>query len=567
MADAQDSLKAATALMMFGGDETNNNANESLRAVTTLVTAMSGTPATSSTDSMSKSLAVVKLKATTETEKNELQRLNNQMKEYLDNVKRLEAMNRAFQGEVEKAKIAFAPKVMDKSSFNSSLGVTRAKLEEESMATVRFKSRIEASEILTNHITDRLKFFQKEAEIASNKLHSLQKYLNEMNNQKELLKRNAKSVEDDINKEHAKILQSEKDLEALLERLKDSRITNKRLEFEMQTLLDEVNFCKNVFNEEVNDMRVRLGNGTAFDGNDLSSFYKNELAIAVRQIREDFQNLNDSQLREYKKLKDDELNSSIAAIENDKSHATRTSANKDLEVQGVKELSYRLDESKGDLGSLNRKHNELSQKLSALEVQLRDFRNKTAFDLERKQGEIEALKMQNDQYANELHYWDKVTRTKLESEIQTYRSILNSQIKLLESVTNSFQAIKSNEESKKPAAITSSVTEVVTTRPLINEQIVKRPAVVEVVATRPLIDVNLTNKPNVIETTKITTVTQEQRERNEMINILRQVFEYFDSDRSGKINSNEFDQILAKLNVKLSREAYQKMLRENDLDS
>ena len=83
--------------------------------------------------------------------------------------------------------------------------------------------------------------------------------------------------------------------------------------------------------------------------------------------------------------------------------------------------------------------------------------------------------------------------------------------------------------SKKPAAITSSVTEVVTTRPLINEQIVKRPAVVEVVATRPLIDVNLTNKPNVIETTKITTVTQEQRERNEMINILRQVFEYFDS--------------------------------------
>jgi hypothetical protein len=41
------------------------------------------------------------------------------------------------------------------------------------------------------------------------------------------------------------------------------------------------------------------------------------------------------------------------------------------------------------------------------------------------------LKQQNNSYATDLDYWDRVTRTKLETEIQTYRSILNYQTKVL----------------------------------------------------------------------------------------------------------------------------------------
>jgi Ca2+-binding EF-hand superfamily protein len=48
---------------------------------------------------------------------------------------------------------------------------------------------------------------------------------------------------------------------------------------------------------------------------------------------------------------------------------------------------------------------------------------------------------------------------------------------------------------------------------------------------------------------------------------LRQIFDHFDTDKSGRINSSELEKVLEKLNVKLSREAYEQILNEGDRDS
>ena len=48
--------------------------------------------------------------------------------------------------------------------------------------------------------------------------------------------------------------------------------------------------------------------------------------------------------------------------------------------------------------------------------------------------------------------------------------------------------------------------------------------------------------------------------------VLRQVFDYFDNDKSGTINSREMDQILKRLDIRLSNEAYNELLREFDRD-
>ena len=536
---------------------------DSFRAATSLLSALAETQAgsqanTTVTISTSESQgveswtksAVSKLKSSSITEKSELQKLNQQLQSYLENVKRLEAMNRALQAEVEKAKIAFAPKLMDKSSLVGSLGGLRTKLEEESVATVRLQSRIEANEILTAHINDRLRFFHQEAEVLRQKLASLQSFIADMNNQKEFMKRNAKVVEDQIAAEQARILQTEKDLEALLEKLKESRTRNKKLEFEMQTLIDEISFSKAVFNEEVSDMRGKLSNGIAFSGGDISNFFKGELAVAVRQIRSDFQVLNEHQLNEYRQLKEVELQSNISLAEHERIQMAKLSSSSTLELS-AKELAARLEENKADIGPLQKKNYELSHTLNGLEVKIRDIRSKTQMELSRKQAEIEALRLQNEQFASEIEYWDRITRTKLESEIQTYRSILNSQIKLLESLTKNYVVTqKVVEEVKKPVVSSSVLTEKITTT-----------------STKQATSSSLTSSSNYqswnIPPSKVTNITVSQSD----VRVLRQVFDYFDADKSGKINSNEFDRILSKLNVKLSREAYQKILRENDLDS
>ena len=48
--------------------------------------------------------------------------------------------------------------------------------------------------------------------------------------------------------------------------------------------------------------------------------------------------------------------------------------------------------------------------------------------------------------------------------------------------------------------------------------------------------------------------------------VLRQVFDHFDADKSGMISISELDKVLAKLNVKLSKEQLQKLMRDSDKD-
>ena len=49
--------------------------------------------------------------------------------------------------------------------------------------------------------------------------------------------------------------------------------------------------------------------------------------------------------------------------------------------------------------------------------------------------------------------------------------------------------------------------------------------------------------------------------------MLRQVFQYFDKDNSGSINASEMDKVLSKLNVSLSRDQLERMMRECDINS
>jgi hypothetical protein len=48
--------------------------------------------------------------------------------------------------------------------------------------------------------------------------------------------------------------------------------------------------------------------------------------------------------------------------------------------------------------------------------------------------------------------------------------------------------------------------------------------------------------------------------------VLREIFDNFDSDKSGKINSSEFKNVLDKLNIQLSQKAIDQIMKEADPD-
>lgn len=75
------------------------------------------------------------------------------------------------------------------------------------------------------------------------------------------------------------------------------------------------------------------------------------------------------------------------------------------------------------------------------------MKQRNADKLDDLNSEIEKLKAANGTYSTDLDYWDRVTRSQLETEIQTYRSILNYQTKILQDSKNSM-ASQQKQQSK-----------------------------------------------------------------------------------------------------------------------
>lgn len=48
--------------------------------------------------------------------------------------------------------------------------------------------------------------------------------------------------------------------------------------------------------------------------------------------------------------------------------------------------------------------------------------------------------------------------------------------------------------------------------------------------------------------------------------VLKRVFDSFDQDKTGKINSSELERVLQSLKVNLSKQAYEQILKEGDRD-
>jgi Ca2+-binding EF-hand superfamily protein len=475
---------------------------------------------------------ISQLKKSNASEKNELQRLNAELKVYLDNTKALENLNKKLLDEVEKARNRALPSIMDKTENDRELETMRQRLEQESLEVVQNQIKIEENQSLNQHLSDRIRFFSKEADLQRQKILALQNQLADINNQRESLLRSATLAEDDRKREEERAEQAEKTLASLRKQLGESRLKHKKVEFELQSVVDEIEFRKALFQEEANDLRTRYNSlGNVIPGVDINDFYKKELHNAIRQIKEDFHTLNQQQLDDYKRNKEFELAAKTREIENERKQAelvrSKLLAANDVESQNSVELKNNLTKEKTELEQERSRHNQLVNKLGQLEERLKNSREGHFFILEKLQNEIDTLRDQNSTYSNELAFWDKVTRLKLEAEIQTYRSILNSQLKLMQT------ALPQGSGGSFSGAT--------------------------------VVDINANSKPYK-QSASSTGNRMEAKSKDDAINILRQIFNYFDRDKSGKINSFELDEILQRMNIQLTLESYNQLLKEFDKD-
>jgi hypothetical protein len=380
---------------------------------------------------------ILKIKATDESDRSELKRLNSDLRAYLDHVRALENLNRKLIVDVENARVKSVPTIMDKTQYERELDALRLKLSQHSFSAVSSQVSIEESTKLSQSLNELIKFFVHESDLQRQKISILQNTLAEIARQREAIARNFKSIDDEVKSAKVGFTHAERDLENARAQLKDAKLRHKRVLLDRNALRDELEFRKALYEIERGDLR----NGYSYDPRNVDvSFYANELQNAIAQIKQDFYNLSQRQLDDYKQSKENELSIRTQEYEYEKrineSAIARSIAEQNAEMGNINELRLSYNRNQSELEQLSIRHNELLSRLKHLDNRVEENRERNFNILNQKQDEIDMLREDNSLIASELANWEGQTRARLEAEIQTYKSILESQMRLLRGGVN-----------------------------------------------------------------------------------------------------------------------------------
>ncbi len=353
-----------------------------------------------------------------EHEKQELQVLNQRFSSYVERVRALEAMNRKLLANIEdlKSKWGFdSNKIKD--DMEPELLRVRESIDEvtrlKAVAEIKAK-RAESDALQFRHLMD---LAMDSFNTDKNKIQNLERLLDNTRQDSEYLKGQL----NDINEQIAKYVDEQRRLFEQLRQLKDDldkeTIDRVARQNEVQTLEEQIAFLKAVHEQEVSELS-RLQTIVGFDP---AQFYRTELERAIRDIRGDFEQLNQEQkreLEEWYRIKTEEVEKEVA-----KEREFQRVSNTGLSAEESNNLKVTHTESQREYVELQRRHGELSARLRELEELLEQSKTSNQITLVDRDREISTLR---EKISELMATYDELMsrKTSLEFEINTYRRLL-----------------------------------------------------------------------------------------------------------------------------------------------
>lgn len=368
----------------------------------------------------SKGEALALMREQRDHEKQELIQLNDRFSSYLDRVKYLEQTNKQLQTTLDQLRSKWG---LDSDRFKSQYEPTLNELRktidlatiEKAQAEIRAK-RAEFDLVYYKRLADDVNQWTNQDKA---KVNSLQSTLEENQREFEHLQRLMTDAMSDIEKYRNEMKHLYEEISRLLVELDQETMGRIKIENEKQTLEEQIPFLSAIHEQEMNELRHLSSPNIGIDP---TTFYKNELQRAIREIRNDFENLSRSQrseLEEYYRIKTDEI---VQQAQKQKQQQTTALHNQENSSQ----LRTSITETKKEMFDLQQDYNNYLQKMSELESKLESLKRENGDVIDTREREILELRSR----LNELMAsYDEIVSNKssLEFEINTYRRLLESE--------------------------------------------------------------------------------------------------------------------------------------------
>merc|ERR1719289_354493 len=321
-----------------------------------------------------------------EREKRDLQDLNDRFASYIERVRFLEADNKRLQSIIDTLKVKFEQlEVTLKEMCEAELTAARKTIDE----TTKAKAEVE------------LRCARLEQELADFRM----KWENEVKEHL-ITKERVPALEKGISERDAQI-------EFLTKTGADAEIVARiELESIVQTKDDEINFLKNMYEEKIRQLM-----DINFDSEDWRTMFSNELALALRDIRAEYDAILESQ-------KGADTDSWYKAKFNEMLATSQRSGSELVESkEEVKRARAKYQELQMEISRLRGENAQLLERVAMLEAELDALGKSHALALDAAQAEIEKLRAQLAAQIMELKELMD-SKLALDAEIATYRRLL-----------------------------------------------------------------------------------------------------------------------------------------------
>ena len=361
-----------------------------------------------------KNPAVAQIAENRDKEKRDLMALNDKFAGYVERVRFLEVHNKKLQMELDDLKkragneantirgmyeteLKCAKGLIDDTSKDKANAEIKAKQNEEEVD--KYKKRY--SDVVNNRNADKTRIDELNKQIAHNEA--------EIN----LLRRRLGDLEDESKRYKIETQRLLGEIQRIASELDTETLQRVQLENEHQSLQEELNLLKQKHTQDLDDLRQ---NSFVDLGMDPNHFFKSELANAIRDIRNEYEQINNDQRQNMEQWYRMELQK----IQN---RHRPEAADVTMAREETKKLRNAVNDQRHEIANIKARNGELEARIKGIEEILDQEAKENKQQVNDKDQEISQLRDRQNALMKDFDELAK-TKTSLESEIEQYRLLL-----------------------------------------------------------------------------------------------------------------------------------------------